>query len=127
MTFAGVQRSYDPQNDRFPQASKLMPRLSRSVLTLPLVIAALFVVTRPAHAGVGTPVREDPEVGLRLCLTPDWRPIPSVRYEWQFKRGAISMGVSFDYGGPESNLEGLEAANDYAQRRLPSLLMNRRA
>jgi hypothetical protein len=104
-----------------------MPRLSRSVIGLPLILAALFVVAFPAHAGVGTPVREDAEVGLRLCLTPDWRPIPSVRYEWQFKRGAISLGVSFDYGGAESSAEGLEAANEYAQRRLPSLLMNRRA
>jgi hypothetical protein len=104
-----------------------MPRLSRSVIGLSLVAAALFVVTGPARAGVGSPVREDAEVGLRLRLTPDWRPIPSVRYEWQFKRGTASLGVSFDYGGPESNAQGLDAANEYAQRRLPSLLMNRRA
>src|SRR5689334_18589884 len=107
MAFAGVQQSYEPRNARFQQASNLMPRLSRTVIALPLVFAALFVVGRPARAGVGVPIREDAEVGLRLCLTPDWRPIPSVRYEWQFKRGAISLGVSFDYGGPESNLEGL--------------------
>jgi hypothetical protein len=104
-----------------------MPRLSRSIIGLPAALAALFVVSHSAQAGVGSPVREDAEVGLRLRLTPDWRPIPSVRYEWQFKRGPMSLGVSFDYGGPDSQAEGLAAANEYAQRRLPSLLMNRRA
>lgn len=104
-----------------------MPRLSRSLIALSFASATALLFARPACAGAGTPVREDAEVGLRLCLTPEWRPIPSVRYEWQFKRGAISLGVSFDYGGPESPAEGLAAANEYAQRRLPSLLMNRRA